>query len=445
VLGQINRKAEETVTSGVESRADFLDRLRIASKGPEGSPLAGHAGEPLEAAEAAAAFLISEERQMFEVFKRPDVLAHLKKLNAVLTATGIVGKTNSLVEIVETVNRDLHGGSSDYERIPGTKKAVGSCITQFQSSHRPQDLMHFVTPHDYQTAVMWVQLKSGDNKDMAGVVEAVEKHIRNNPLPVNLRHRWFGLTYINVIWQGKMVKGMLAAFAGSFLVVFLLMTVLFRSALWGLLSMIPLTVTIAAIYGAVGLIGKDYDMPVAVLSSLTLGLAVDFAIHFLARSRSVYETAGNWRQAAFGVFGEPARAIVRNIVVIAAGFAPLLLASLVPYKTVGVLLATILLLSGACTLLLLPALIRPLESMLFPAARRAGLACKCATCIVSAIALALLVIMNVHHYLTTGWNVIVPASLAIVVVIALGCRLISQRRECRPPEHDNSQENRDEM
>ena len=46
--------------------------------------------------------------------------------------------------------------------------------------------------------------------------------------------------------------------------------------------MVPLTVTIGLIYGVIGLIGKDYDMPVAVLSSLSLGLSVDYAIHFLA-------------------------------------------------------------------------------------------------------------------------------------------------------------------
>jgi len=48
-----------------------------------------------------------------------------------------------------------------------------------------------------------------------------------------LSHRWFGLTYINVIWQQKMAAGMLRAFLGSFLIVFLLMTILYRSALWG--------------------------------------------------------------------------------------------------------------------------------------------------------------------------------------------------------------------
>ena len=152
-----------------------------------------------------------------------------------------------------------------------------------------------------------------------------------NPPPLPLRTDWFGLTYINVVWQEKMVTGMLNAFLGSFLIVFLMMALVFRSVLWGFLAMIPLTVTIAVIYGIIGLVGKDYDMPVAVLSSMSLGLAVDYAIHFLSRSRRLYERYGRWSQTVGRVFEGPARAISRNVIVIGTGFLPLVLAPLVPY------------------------------------------------------------------------------------------------------------------
>ena len=289
------------------------------------------------------------------------MLRYIAKLKQALADTGVVGKSNALSDIVKTVHRELLSGDEQDFRIPDSSAAVAQCLVQFQNSHRPDDLWHFVTP-DYRTTSLWVQLTSGDNRDMKHVEQAVAAFVRDNPPPAHLHHEWFGLTYINVVWQAKMVTGMLEAFAGSFLVVFLLMTILFRSALWGLLSMVPLTVTIVAIYGAVGLVGKSYDMPVAVLSSLSLGLAVDFAIHFLARSRRYLEEHhGNWESAVPPVFGEPARAITRNIIVIATGFTPLLLAPLTPYKTVGVLLATILLVSGVATLIILPALVRVLE------------------------------------------------------------------------------------
>ncbi|MCP4036449.1 MAG: MMPL family transporter, partial [bacterium] len=107
---------------------------------------------------------------------------------------------------------------------------------------------------------------------------------------------------------------------------------------------------------------------VAVLSSLTLGLAIDFAIHFLARSRDLHREGSTWAQTVPRVFGEPARAIARNVIVIALGFSPLLVAPLVPYRTVGILMASILVVSGVATLVILPALIALGERWLFPAA-----------------------------------------------------------------------------
>ncbi len=383
-----------------------------------------------------AGLFVDEQKQLNQIFKDPRVLRYQEKLQEVMQQTGIVGKSNSLGDIVKTVHRDLVSGHDPVQqaknfRIPDNRRMVAECLMQFQNGHRPGDLWHFVTP-DYRISSIWVQLRSGDNKDMAKVVDAVDRYMAAHPPPVPLRHQWFGLTYINVIWQDKMVSGMLQAFLGSFLVVFLLMTILFRSALWGFLSMIPLTVTIAMIYGAVGLIGKDYDMPVAVLSSLTLGLAVDFAIHFLARGRKMYAEIGNWKDTSPAVFGEPARAITRNIIVIAAGFLPLLLAPLVPYQTVGILLATILLVSGVSTLLLLPALIRMLEGRLFVTGERTGITCNPVTCIVSAVALVALVAVNLHQYAEVAWTRLTWMSLVAVPILSLICWISSRRNKCKP-------------
>lgn len=311
-----------------------------------------------------AILALSTVAQQSEVFRQPAVLEYLAGLQQHLLDSGLVGKSNSLPDIVKTVHRELFLGEDSAYRIPATADAVGQTLVTYQSGHRPQDLWHFVTP-DYRRTNLWLQLKSGDNKDMNAVVKVAEQYLATHPAPVALTHDWFGLTYINVIWQDKMVNGMLEAFLGSFVIVLAMMVFLFRSFWWGLLSMLPLTVTIGAIYGLIGFIGKDYDMPVAVLSALSLGLAVDYAIHFLARSRYLFRQTGNWRDTSEKVFGEPARAITRNVIVIGVGFLPLLLAPLVPYQTVGVFISAILLFAGIASLFLLPAIITVFAKRLF--------------------------------------------------------------------------------
>jgi len=377
-----------------------------------------------------AGLFVNRQKQRNQVFKNPAVLKYQAKLQQALLKTQIVGKSNSLADIIKTVHRELLEGKDEQFHIPDTSNAVAQCMITFQSSHRPGDLWHFVTP-DYRKSSIWVQLKSGDNRDMTKVVEAIDKFIAENPPPLPLKHEWFGLTYINVVWQKKMVVGMLRAFTGSFLVVLLMMIVLFRSSLWALLSMVPLTITIGFIYGAVGLVGKDYDMPVAILSSMTLGLAVDFAIHFLVRGRRMYSSLGSWEKTASAVFAEPARAITRNIIVIAVGFLPLLLAPLTPYKTVGTLLAFMLLTAGVGTLLLLPALVKILEKHLFAPKKVVGLTCNCAACALSSITLVVLIAISLQQYATVGWTNLTWISVIAIPVMAIGCGLLSRREKCK--------------
>ena len=380
---------------------------------------------------------IEEERQQRLIFKQPAALAYIEGLQQHLRGREVVGKSNSLADIVKTVHRELFLGEAEQFKIPQTAAAVAQTLLTFQNSHRPQDLWHFVTP-DFRRTSIWIQMHSGDNRDMSGVVDEVNRYILENPPPFALQQQWFGLTYINVVWQERMVSGMLEAFLGSFLVVFLMMLLLLRSGIWAILSMVPLTLTIGSIYGLIGLVGKDYDMPVAVLSALSLGLAVDFAIHFLVQSRAKAAEYGSWREAVGPAFGAPARAITRNGLVISIGFLPLLLAPLVPYQTVGMLIAAILFASGGVTLVVLPALMRLLEPWLFPQNERSRMSCQFMTCILAATALIGLIFVNLHEFVGLSWGTMAWWLVAAVMSALLLCGSTRRWNSTRAEELENS-------
>lgn len=315
---------------------------------------------PLESLLAAA----EDAQSASSYFQRPDALATIERIQQALADTGLVGKTNALPDVVKVVNRELRGGEASDYTVPATPQGVAQALLQFQSSHRPQDLWHMVTP-DYQATAIWLQLTSGDNQDMSAVIDALDDYLAGAPLPDAVSMRWAGKTFINVVWQSRMVAGMLKSLLGAFVIVLIMMAFLFRSPTFGLLAMLPLTVTIVGVYGLIGWIGKDYDMPIAVLSALTLGLSVDFAIHFLQRMRDIVAEGKSFEAAKEAMFHEPARAIARNAVVIAFGFTPLFFAPLVPYVTVGAFMASIMAISGFSTLVLLPAVLSWMGPRLF--------------------------------------------------------------------------------
>ena len=130
------------------------------------------------------------------------------------------------------------------------------------------------------------------------------------------------------------------------------------------------------------------------------------------------------------MFGEPARAITRNVIVIGIGFLPLLAAPLVPYQTVGLFIAAILLMAGVASLFLLPALITVLERRLFGQSRHPT-ACKCGTIFFGAVAAILTIALNIQAFIDASWNHITIGSLAAIALAALFCFFNRRRQACR--------------
>jgi hypothetical protein len=312
------------------------------------------------------AYLLIEGEEAAAI-KRPEVMAWMEGLQRVLETDPQVGKTSSLADVIKQVSYVVHDADPEFRKVPQAADELAQYLFLYETAGDAGDLDNFVD-YDYRTANIWVQMKQGDNLEMARVVDLVKAHLKTTPPPQGIAVRWSGLTYINKVWQDEMVVGMAKAVMGGFLAVFVLMVLLFRSLSLGLLSMLPLTFAITLSYALAASTGKEYDMPMSVCSALTLGLSIDFAIHFIQRYRHNLARLGGDLAAANGlVFGETARAIVRNALVIAVGFSPMVLSPLGPYKTVGVFFALLMLFSALTALGLLPGLLKLTHGRLWQA------------------------------------------------------------------------------
>jgi len=310
------------------------------------------------------AYLVAEAEEA-QAVKRPAVVSYLDRVQAHLEQDPLVGKTSSVADIVKRINLVLHDDDPAYDVVPDSPEAVAQFLFLFQSSGDPDDLDNFLD-REARRANVWVQMKGGDNQQMQHVEDRLTAFMVDEPAPAGVSLRWSGPTYINKTWQGLMVSGMLKAILGSFGVVFLLMLLELRSIALGILSMVPLSLAIVLSYGIVGWAGKDYDMPIAVCSSLSLGLGIDFAIHFLLRARQHFARTPDIAATMRYMFGEPGRAILRNAIVISLGFLPLVASTLTPYVTVGLFFALLMAFSTLATLLLLPAALRLFGARILP-------------------------------------------------------------------------------
>jgi len=298
-----------------------------------------------------------------DAVKDPAMLRGIEGLQRELEQDPRVGKTFSVVDLVKRINRVLHEDSPAFDRIPDSAEEVGQYLFVFGTAAKPSDLDN-VVDYPFQMANIFLQLKSWDAGVMADVIRRADAYLAVHPLPGAATVRPAGIAYFNLVWSDEVLWGMLKSFLAGLVLVLVLLVAQLRSLLWGVVAFVPLLFTIVLIYGVVGLVGKDFDMPVAVLSTLSLGMAIDFAIHFVGRFQQRYRAAPQLEEALIWTVARPGKGIFLNAVLFALGFAVMLFAELTPYITVGVLMAAIMLVSALTSVVYLPGLIRLLSPVL---------------------------------------------------------------------------------
>jgi hypothetical protein len=317
------------------------------------------------------AYVVATARED-DFIKTPEAMRYIEGLQQHLEKLPVVGKTTSVVDYVKRINRVLHNDDPKFNVVPETKEMIGQYIFLFSMSAKPADLDN-VVDYPFKRANIWVQLKTWDAQAMRDVIKVVDDYKAAHP--VTMEFKPSGIAYFNLVWNDEVLWDMVKGFILALIAVFAILAVDFRSIKWAVVGYTPLLFTILLIYGVVGFIGKDFDMPISVLSCLSLGMAVDFAIHFVSRFRQrvkEQETVGAYgytsssiTDALLWTAARPGKGIIRNAVLFAASFAVMMFAPLTPYITVGAFIVSMMLLSAVMTIIYLPALIMLLKGWLF--------------------------------------------------------------------------------
>ncbi len=299
-----------------------------------------------------------------DFIKNPEVMQYLEGLQRHIEKLPSVGKTFSVVDYVKRINRVLHHDDPKYDTVPAEKNTIGQYLFLFSMSAKPSDLDNVVDP-SFKAANIWVQMKTWDVRAMQSVIASVNEYKKSHPIALELKPS--GTAYFNLVWNHEVLWDMVRGFILALIVVFLILAFDFRSAKWAIVGYAPLLFTIIVIYGVVGFIGKDFDMPISVLSCLSLGMAVDFAIHFISRFRQRLASMKerDVTEALLWTAARPGKGILRNAILFAASFAVMLFAPLTPYITVGAFIVSMMLLSAAMTIIYIPALVTLMQNQLF--------------------------------------------------------------------------------
>ena len=147
----------------------------------------------------------------------------------------------------------------------------------------------------------------------------------------------------------------------SFLVagagIWLAISIAYRSPMIGLIALVPNLLPIALVLGSIGWAGVPMNMGVAMIASVSMGLTVDSAIHYISAYRRHRADGHRPWSAVTLVHSDAGRALIFSHVALVGGFSVLALSNFMPLVYFGVLVSAAMLVGLFGVLVVLPVML----------------------------------------------------------------------------------------
>ncbi len=127
--------------------------------------------------------------------------------------------------------------------------------------------------------------------------------------------------------------------------------------LLGLITIIPIAVTLSWLLGAMWVFGISYNMGTALMVVLTIGIGVDYTIHLTHRFLEELQESARVVDAIKGAMVTTGGALLASALTTALGLLALLFSPLVPMQELGILAAVAILFGLIATFTVLPPLL----------------------------------------------------------------------------------------
>jgi uncharacterized protein len=150
------------------------------------------------------------------------------------------------------------------------------------------------------------------------------------PSPAGAQVRFAGDIYVASNGLMTFIYDLLGSLALAAVLIFGVMTLLFRSLRIGLISVIPNVLPLVMTFGLMGLLQININTSSIIIFSISLGLAVDDTIHFLARYQEECARSASMEEALLRTFQGAGRAIVMTSVLLIGGLGVLNFSDFIP-------------------------------------------------------------------------------------------------------------------
>jgi hypothetical protein len=283
----------------------------------------------------------------------PEVLRKIDAFGAAVQQKfPFVSKVISFNDMLKKMNQAMKGGLPQDYAVPESAELISQYLLLFSG-----DTQSYLTPaHDKLRVIL--SMKRTTSQDVENVRQfALAYFDPGFQKAQGVQVQVTGTAHLYNVANDLLVHGNIESFAICLAVVFLLLLIVLRSFWMTLVALVPIFVTLAVNFGVLGFFGIPLNSGTAMVSSIAIGIGVDYSIHYITWYRNQLRLGLGVEAAVTHSILHKGRAILYNMFVIFGGFIVLAFSSFVPLIQFGVLVSLCMVTTAVGALVIVPALI----------------------------------------------------------------------------------------
>ncbi|MBO3699514.1 RND family transporter [Roseivirga sp. E12] len=287
----------------------------------------------------------------------PSYLNTLKSFEDWLYTNEEVIHVNAFTEVMEQVNKSMHGDDLSYYKMPDNREEAAQYLLLYEMSLPfGLDLNNQVNVDKSETRVI-VTIKNIPTQSMLALSDRATDWLDENA-PSHMRAEGVSSTMMFAHLSERQIMSMISGTAVALLLISIVLAFAIRSGKFGFLSLIPNITPVIIGLGIWGLFYGYINTGISIVFGMTLGIIVDDTVHFLSKYlRARRELGKSPEDSVRYAFSTVGQALLVTTFVLVAGFLVLAQSNFGLNSDMAKITTIIIIMALVLDFLMLPALL----------------------------------------------------------------------------------------
>jgi len=271
----------------------------------------------------------------------PLSLEHIDKLmDHIKEKNKAVSTTYSIADVIKKMHYSFNNGNADSLKIPSSRELIEQYMFLYSIAGEDNDFDLILNDTDEPSFTQaFIRIKKVSTVDLMSLVDDTEDYIHSNYYDGRpIKPMLAGPAALLGAVSHLVIRGQIISLAIAALIIFIIMSIVFRSFVGGILASLPMSLAVLLIFGLLGNFSIPLNMTTSLLTCILVGVGVDYSVHFLWHLREHIREGYELDQAIENTMIVSGKGILFNGLSVIVGFSVLMYSVFLPLKAFSILI-----------------------------------------------------------------------------------------------------------